>query len=409
MGPIPPGFGADADGRLLIGGMDRRGAGRRSRRHALVRLRQRADRRAGRALPGGIPDGGRAALCRQSKPLRAIARSHGEAWSTASTSPRRASSARVARPRACRSASPGPGKRDAGARNGDPRRRHDQPRKRRRGGAGAGDLPSALGMTAEARGPGQSAVRAQGRGHEDGRAAAASSGSTMTASPALVRRLIDAGADWRGLHIFAGSQALHADGADRSCSARRSRWPRRSPRKPAHAPPEVNLGGGFGIPYFARRRSRSTSKRSEQRLAKTLGERARNPRRHPIRDRARPLAGRRGGGLSDPHRRPQGEPRPDLPRHRRRAPSHARRVRQFRPAAAPQLSGRHRQPLRRRPRRKRPSSAACARRSTCWPTRSMLPRAEVGDLVAIFCAGAYGLSASPQAFLSQPEAREMLV
>ena len=31
-----------------------------------------------------------------------------------------------------------------------------------------------------------------------------------------------------------------------------------------------------------------------------------------------------------------------------------------------------------------------------------LPQAEVGDLVAIFCAGAYGLSASPQAFLSQP-------
>ena len=36
----------------------------------------------------------------------------------------------------------------------------------------------------------------------------------------------------------------------------------------------------------------------------------------------------------------------------------------------------------------------------------VLPRAEVGDLVAIFCAGAYGLSASPQAFLSQPRARE---
>ncbi len=38
-----------------------------------------------------------------------------------------------------------------------------------------------------------------------------------------------------------------------------------------------------------------------------------------------------------------------------------------------------------------------------------LPRAEPGDLVAIFCAGAYGLSASPQEFLSQPRAREMLV
>ena len=38
-----------------------------------------------------------------------------------------------------------------------------------------------------------------------------------------------------------------------------------------------------------------------------------------------------------------------------------------------------------------------------------LPRAEVGDLIAIFCAGAYGLSASPQAWESRPMAREMLV
>jgi diaminopimelate decarboxylase len=37
-----------------------------------------------------------------------------------------------------------------------------------------------------------------------------------------------------------------------------------------------------------------------------------------------------------------------------------------------------------------------------------LPRAEVGDLIAVFCAGAYGLSASPQAWESRPLAREML-
>ena len=38
-----------------------------------------------------------------------------------------------------------------------------------------------------------------------------------------------------------------------------------------------------------------------------------------------------------------------------------------------------------------------------------LPRAEEGDLIAIFCAGAYGLSASPQAWESRPLAREVLV
>ncbi|MEO7411015.1 MAG: pyridoxal-dependent decarboxylase, exosortase A system-associated [Sphingomicrobium sp.] len=37
-----------------------------------------------------------------------------------------------------------------------------------------------------------------------------------------------------------------------------------------------------------------------------------------------------------------------------------------------------------------------------------LPAAEVGDLIAVFCAGAYGLSASPQAWESRPLAREIL-
>ncbi|HWJ39265.1 MAG TPA: pyridoxal-dependent decarboxylase, exosortase A system-associated [Sphingomicrobium sp.] len=38
-----------------------------------------------------------------------------------------------------------------------------------------------------------------------------------------------------------------------------------------------------------------------------------------------------------------------------------------------------------------------------------LPRVEVGDLIAVFCAGAYGLTASPQAWESRPIARELLV
>ncbi|MEA3040712.1 MAG: diaminopimelate decarboxylase, partial [Sphingomonadales bacterium] len=39
----------------------------------------------------------------------------------------------------------------------------------------------------------------------------------------------------------------------------------------------------------------------------------------------------------------------------------------------------------------------------------MTPKAGPGDLVAIFLAGAYGLSASPQAFLAQQPALEMAV
>mgnify|MGYP003377123793 FL=1 len=38
-----------------------------------------------------------------------------------------------------------------------------------------------------------------------------------------------------------------------------------------------------------------------------------------------------------------------------------------------------------------------------------LPRSDVGNLIAIFQAGAYGASASPAAFLGQRPAREMLI
>ena len=38
-----------------------------------------------------------------------------------------------------------------------------------------------------------------------------------------------------------------------------------------------------------------------------------------------------------------------------------------------------------------------------------VPRAEIGDLVVVFQAGAYGLTASPTAFLSHPFPAEILV
>jgi len=38
-----------------------------------------------------------------------------------------------------------------------------------------------------------------------------------------------------------------------------------------------------------------------------------------------------------------------------------------------------------------------------------LPRAEPGDLIAVFCAGAYGPTASPENWESRPPPREILV
>src|SRR3569623_897552 len=66
---------------------------------------------------------------------------------------------------------------------------------------------------------------------------------------ALVGRLLAAGADWRGFHIFAGSQALDAQASGETQAATLALAALLAEEAVA-APPLVNLGGGFGIPYF---------------------------------------------------------------------------------------------------------------------------------------------------------------
>lgn len=68
--------------------------------------------------------------------------------------------------------------------------------------------------------------------------------------PALVRELVAAGADWCGFHIYAGSQALDAQ-AIIDTQAATLGLAARLAEDAGFAPPLVNLGGGFGIPYFA--------------------------------------------------------------------------------------------------------------------------------------------------------------
>jgi len=40
--------------------------------------------------------------------------------------------------------------------------------------------------------------------------------------------------------------------------------------------------------------------------------------------------------------------------------------------------------------------------------KAMMPKADICDIVAVFCAGAYGASASPASFLGQGPASEIL-
>jgi diaminopimelate decarboxylase len=66
---------------------------------------------------------------------------------------------------------------------------------------------------------------------------------------ALARDVIAAGADWRGWHVFAGSQSLDAHAIVSAQSATLDLVVRLSEEAGA-PPPLVNLGGGFGVPYF---------------------------------------------------------------------------------------------------------------------------------------------------------------
>ena len=135
LGPIPPGFEADDEGRLLIGGWNVEElvgeAGGTplfvydSRRIADQVARFRAAFPSEVALHYAVKANPYAPL------LEAMA-SMVDGFDVASAG----ELGRVAHLGLPISFA-GPGKRDAGAGNRDPRRHHDQPRKRRRGGAGA--------------------------------------------------------------------------------------------------------------------------------------------------------------------------------------------------------------------------------------------------------------------------------
>lgn len=226
-------------------------------------------------------------------------------------------------------------------------------------------------------------------------------------APALVRRLVEAGADWRGLHIFTGSQTLQAEALIEAQTATVQLAAEISEQAGA-SPPEVNLGGGFGIPYFPGDRSLDMEAIGAS-VAKTLTNRPENlaESRFAI-ELGRWIVGEAGVYLTRivDRKESRGETLlvTDGGLHHMLAASgnFGQLLRRNYPVA---LASRF---------AATPEETATITGCLCTPLDLLaheveLPRAEEGDLVAIFCAGAYGLSASPQEFLSQPRAREILV
>ncbi|MCF2513984.1 pyridoxal-dependent decarboxylase, exosortase A system-associated [Sphingomonas sp. G124] len=226
-------------------------------------------------------------------------------------------------------------------------------------------------------------------------------------APALVRRIVEAGADWRGLHIFAGSQALHAD-ALIDLQRETVVLAAAIAEQAGQAPPEINLGGGFGIPYFAKD-DRLDVDAVGTALANTLAERPKilSETKFAI-ELGRWLVGEAGVYLTRIVDRKESRGRTFLVtdgglQHQLAATGNfGQLLRRNYPVAIASRFGAE------------SVEEATITGCLCTPLdlladEAMLPMAEVGDLVAIFCAGAYGLTASPTAFLSQPMAREMLV
>lgn len=225
--------------------------------------------------------------------------------------------------------------------------------------------------------------------------------------PALVRHLIAVGADWRGFHIFAGSQALDA-AAIANTQAQTIALAARLAAEAGAVPPKVNLGGGFGIPYFP-----GDVPLDLAAVGQALGEQlAQLPPELAgtafCIELGRYLLGESGVYLTRivDRKVSHGEVYlvTDGGLHHQLAASgnFGTVVRRNYPVAIASRFG--------APVEEEASVVGCL----CTPLDRLadkggFPQAEVGDLVAVFCAGAYGATASPAMFLGQGPAAELLV
>lgn len=222
----------------------------------------------------------------------------------------------------------------------------------------------------------------------------------------VFKALRAAGADWRGFHIYAGSQNLRADTLIAAQAATLALTERLTEQCgfPAH----VNLGGGFGIPYFPGECPldiAAIGSALAQRLAALPKEFAATQFAIEL---GRYLVGEAGIYLTQIVDRKQSAGQTFLVvdgglHHQLAASGNFGTVirRNYPAAIATKMNA-------------APQESACIVGCLCTPLDLLcdngpLPMAEVGDIVAIFCAGAYGASASPAQFLGHGPAAEKFV
>ena len=226
--------------------------------------------------------------------------------------------------------------------------------------------------------------------------------------PELLKRFSEDELDVLGFHVFAGSQNLYAEVLAQTQRntvelvlrlANSSPWPIRY----------LNLGGGFGIPYFEKDIPLDLSLIGENLadlLATKIGPQM--PSARIVVELGRYIVGECGVYVTRIVDRKESRGRVylvvDGGLHHQLAASgnFGQVIRRNYPVAI----GNRMDEV--------PSETASVVGKLCTPLdmlgdRVQLPAAEIGDLVVVFQAGAYGRTASPTAFLSHPEPAEVLV
>jgi diaminopimelate decarboxylase len=225
--------------------------------------------------------------------------------------------------------------------------------------------------------------------------------------PALAREVIAKGAEWRGLHIFTGSQTLSAE-AIMEAQGNVLELAANLSDAIGHGLPKLNMGGGLGIPYFP-----GDTPVDLPRVGAALAERLADlppalADTELCMELGRYLVGEAGVYLTRVIDRKVSHGVTYLVtdgglHHQLAASGNFGTVvrRNYPSAIATHYGAQATEEV---------NIVGCL----CTPLdrladNAAMPRAEVGDLVAVFCAGAYGASASPSAFLGHGPAAEMLV
>lgn len=225
--------------------------------------------------------------------------------------------------------------------------------------------------------------------------------------PQLLARIGDAGLQFEGFHLFAGSQNLKAEAI---CEAQQKSW-ELALRLAADAPAPVrflNLGGGFGIPYFPGEQRLNLAAVGDN-LAQ-LAERTAHalPEAQLLIELGRYLVGEAGIYVTRIVDRKLSRGQTflvvdgGLNHHLSASGNFGQVIRKNYPVAIGN--------------RMNAAEKECASvvGPLCTPLdlladRMELALADVGDLVVIFQSGAYGASASPQGFLGHAAVTEVLV